>query len=104
VRSKAAAALNDQLADDVGAFFFDPLGFVMYAYPWGERGPLEAHDGPDRWQRECLEHVGRQTREHNFDGVRPVLPIRIAVPSGHGTGKGALGVSAGLDRGSTLSS
>ena len=28
------------------------LGFVYFAYPWRERGPLEEYDGPDTWQRE----------------------------------------------------
>jgi len=34
-------------------FFADPLGFVMYVYPWGGSG-LEGQDGPDRWQATIL--------------------------------------------------
>ena len=69
--------------------YADPERFVRIAYPWGEPGPLAAHDGPDKWQTEALRYIGEQVREHAFDGTHPVLPIRIAVPSGHGTGKGA---------------
>jgi len=43
----------------------------------------------DEWQLEALRYVAEQVRAHKFDGVHPVPPIRVAVPSGHGTGKGA---------------
>jgi hypothetical protein len=57
------------------------------AYPWGEPGPLEKFDGPDKWQREQLEAVGRAVHERGFTGLKPVAPIRDATASGHGTGK-----------------
>lgn len=94
--STIAPAISEQkstgvqmLMEDIASFYDDPYGFVMYAYPWGEPGPLEHQTGPDSWQEAALNEVGRQVREHRFDSVHPVLPIRIAVPSGHGTGKGA---------------
>ena len=82
--------LDLQLAEDVAKFYADPLGFVMWAYPWGQPGILEKHDGPDKWQREFLIELGRQVKARNFDGVNPVDPIRMCVVSGHGVGKSAL--------------
>jgi hypothetical protein len=79
-----------QLADDIAAFYADPLAFVKYAYPWGQPGLLEKHDGPDDWQRDFLIELGNQVRARNFDGVHPVIPIRMCVVSGHGVGKSVL--------------
>jgi hypothetical protein len=76
-----------ELAKDVRRFYADPLGFVMWAYPWGQSGMLEQHEGPDTWQRNALIELGEQIKERNFDGLHPVDPIRIAVVSGHGIGK-----------------
>ncbi|EEZ4734473.1 terminase [Escherichia coli] len=77
------------LADDMGRFFYDPLGFVMYAFNWGT-GELEGFDGPDEWQKEFLTDWGDAIRTNNFDGVKPVEAYRCATSSGHGIGKSAL--------------
>jgi hypothetical protein len=79
-----------QLGKDIARFYADPLGFVMYAYPWQRPGLLEKYDGPDDWQRDFLTELGKQVRERNFDGVNPVAPIRMVVVSGHGVGKSVL--------------
>lgn len=80
-----------ELHELMAALATDPLGFVQCAYPWGVAGgPLEAYDGPDVWQAELLTEIGRQVRARRFNGVDPVLPIRVAVSSGRGVGKGAL--------------
>lgn len=71
------------LADDLASFEHDPLGFVLWAFPWGEPGPLEAETGPDEWQREELAHIGEQLRQD------PHTPIRLSTASGHGIGKSA---------------
>ena len=34
------------LAEDMGRFFYDPLGWVMYAFEWGV-GELDGFTGPD---------------------------------------------------------
>ena len=81
---------DDQLADEVARYFADPLGFVLFAYPWGEPGALEGHDGPDIWQREFLRGVGAEVAAAAFDGLTPVAPIRRAVASGHGVGKSTM--------------
>jgi hypothetical protein len=75
------------LHEAVADYYADPLGFVLAMYPWGEPGPLEAHAGPDVWQREELSALGEAVRARAFDGHTAVAPIRVAVSSGHGIGK-----------------
>lgn len=81
--------IDIMIAEDMGGFFADPLGYVMYMYPWGE-GELAGFDGPDDWQREYLIDLGRQIKENDFNGHDAVEPIRMATTSGHGIGKSAL--------------
>ena len=82
---------NIQLSEFIQQFHHDPLGFVLAAYPWGEPGTmLEKYEGPDAWQREFLKDLGEEVRKRRFDGKNPVAPIRMAVASGHGTGKSVL--------------
>ena len=69
---------------------FQVLGFVLFAYPWGQPGELEDYDGPDEWQREVLDEIGRQVRERAFNGTDPVAPVRVAIASGHGIGTSVL--------------
>ena len=79
------------LAEDLAGFYADPVGYVMYAFPWGEPGtPLEKSHGPRAWQREFLEDLGRMITERGFDGIIPVEAIQCSVASGHGIGKSAL--------------
>jgi len=74
-----------QLAEDIAQFVFDPLGFVLYAFPWGEPGPLEDFpDGPDEWQRDLLDGIADEFAEN------PDASIQDATASGHGIGKSAL--------------
>lgn len=80
------------LAEDISQFYADPLGFVMYAFPWGEPGgPLEHEEGPDDNQKEFLKSLGEEVIRRRFDGMTPVMPIQMAETSGHGTGKSAMG-------------
>jgi hypothetical protein len=77
-----------QLTEYLLKFYDDPLGFVMAVYPWRKPGTiLEEEDGPDDWQAEYLENLGREVRECD-QGLREV--IQIAVASGHGPGKTAM--------------
>ena len=73
----------------MASFYHDPLGFVLFAYPWGEPGPLEHFDGPDEDQRAFLEDLAKEVRDRRFDGRNAVMATRMAVSSGHGTGKSA---------------
>ena len=80
----ASGAYESELADFVAGFYADPLGFVLAAFPWGEKGgPLEAFpEGPDTWQREQLLGIAKQIL-----GDPEGYTIREATASGHGIGK-----------------
>lgn len=81
-----------QLARAVAEYYDDPLGFVLFAFPWGvEGGQLEGEPGPDNNQREFLISLGEEVKKRKFDGSTPVMPIQMAETSGHGTGKSAMG-------------
>lgn len=67
-------------------FYDDPLGFVLYAFPWGE-GALAGETGPDEWQAAQLTRIGQKVKANAFDGLNAVEPIREAIASGHGIGK-----------------
>ncbi len=72
------------LAETLGEFRFDALGYVMFAFPWGKPGTLLADDnGPEPWQRDILEKLGKSLLSADE-------AVRVAVASGHGIGKSAL--------------
>lgn len=83
---------HDLIADQF-SFANDPLGHVMYTYPWGGiGGPLEHFSGPRKWQCEVLEEIGAHTRSQEF-AVHNGLPLQMfqeAIASGRGIGKSAL--------------
>jgi hypothetical protein len=79
------------LAEEVMQFHDDPLGFVHYAYPWGQKGELAGENGPDANQQAFLRDLGAEVRDRKFDGSNPVMPIQMAASSGHGTGKSVMG-------------
>lgn len=91
------------LAGDLAKFYADPLGFVMYAFPWDTDPTLQlvklaspwdliygSDYGPDAWACELLESIGADVKARGFDGVTAVEPIQYAVSSGHGIGKSAM--------------
>lgn len=86
-RMDTTADPDVELAEFVGQFYADPLGFVLACYPWGEPGPLQRESGPDAWQREQLTRIGEKVKAHAFNGSDPVPAIREVVSSGHGIGK-----------------
>ena len=72
------------LTDDAARFFYDPTGFTRYAYPWKEPdGPLSAYEGPDAWQIEVMDYIGKALRSSD-------RAVRVAISSGHGCGKTSL--------------
>ena len=77
-------AYEQKLAEDIGGYAFDPLGFVLYAFPWGE-GALSGFAGPEAWQREELSAIGESLRS----GTSLSSAIQRAISSGHGIGKSA---------------
>lgn len=71
--------------DDLGRFQHDPLGYVLYTFPWGT-GPLSDHRGPRAWQKMLLKRIGDKLRAGGDLGA----VIQEAIASGHGIGKSAL--------------
>lgn len=78
----------------------DPYAFVMFVFPWGQKGtPLEHHHGPRTWQKEKLQQIRdtiaknrnleRQARDMATKGVIYEI-FRDATVSGRGSGKSAL--------------
>ena len=76
----------DELLDCLVRFRDDPLGFVKWAFPWGREGtPLEGLEGPEPWQAEQLDAIGKRLRGAGPEGC----VIEEDVSSGHGVGKSA---------------
>lgn len=93
---------DEMLAEDMARFYADPLGFVMYAYPWGEDSALRVVKlkppynmiygdtyGPDKWACDLLHEIGELVKGRKFDGAKAVDVLRFATASGHGIGKSA---------------
>lgn len=71
----------------------NPLAFVLYSLPWGQKGtPLERFKGPRKWQREELlkiaEHI-KANKDRVAKGLDPIV-YKSATASGRGIGKSAL--------------
>jgi hypothetical protein len=76
--------LEESIIIDLAGFAKNPLGFVLYSFPWSEpAGELANEKGPDQWQVEILEALGKGL-------LSPNEAILIAAASGHGVGKSAL--------------
>lgn len=76
------ADFRRELLKDLSELQHDPYGFVMWAFPWGKAGTALADEtGPDEWQCEQLEEIGRRLRGD------PFTSIQEAIASGHGIGK-----------------
>lgn len=88
-KSRAAQELEDQLIDDIASFTHDPLGYALYAFPWGE-GELDKFTGPDDWQAGILDYMGQRLRAGIDAGQVASDAIQVAIASGHGIGKSAL--------------
>jgi len=96
------ASFDAELAKDMARFYDDPLGFVMYAYPWDTRPSLQvvklpapydliydSEFGPDLWACEELDAIGKLVKAQNFNGRDAADAIRRGIASGHGIGKSA---------------
>ncbi|NAW60058.1 MULTISPECIES: terminase [unclassified Vibrio] len=88
------------LAEDIGSFYNDPLGFVLYAYPWDDDPDLQLVElpepwasrykskyGPDAWFCEMCDDWKEAIELNDFNGKDPVDAFLYAVASGHGIGK-----------------
>jgi len=98
------ASIDLMLAEDMALFYADPLGFILYSYPWESYPTLQlvqlpepyrkkyplCNYGPDLWACEFLDDLGKQVRDRNFNGRDAVDAIRCATVSGHGIGKSTM--------------
>lgn len=78
------------IALELASFSSDPYGFVLFAFPWGEKeSELEKFTGPEPWQRDLLCYV--RDRLQAGTALDRVIDeaIQIATASGHGIGKSA---------------
>lgn len=95
--------VDDILIDDMASFYDDPLGFVMYAFPWDSDPSIQLVElgepwaskynctyGPDDWACEWLDELGQEIKERGFDNINAVDPIMMATSSGHGIGKSTI--------------
>lgn len=94
---------NQQLAVAISEFWGDPLGYVMFAFPWDSEKSIQlvplpqkyrerfnCEWGPDEWACEFLEEWGRDIRTNAFDGRIAKDPLRYCTTSGHGIGKSTM--------------
>jgi hypothetical protein len=83
--------IEADLADFIGSFSDDPLGFVLAAFPWGEPGTdLATQAGPDEWQIARLKEMGERLKALHHLPPSDWMPMLMATASGHGIGKSAL--------------
>lgn len=75
-----------QLAEDIARFEFDPLGYVLYAFPWGQPGPL-LKQKPRRWFVELCGRIREKLLANQGRDAWEV--VQEALASGHGIGKSA---------------
>lgn len=74
------------LMSQILEFYNDPLGFVLYAFPWGVEGTeLEKH-AIDEWQIELLTDLKNKLDS----GMEESSALRYATAAAHGVGKSAL--------------
>ena len=67
----------------------DPLNFVKFVFPWGEKDtPLEHFTGPRKWQEKILRDISNHIRKNEAIDLPEMF--RLAVGSGRGIGKSAL--------------
>lgn len=90
--NKGPTQHEQHLFEQVMEFKRDPLGYVLFAFPWGVEGtPLEKVKRPRTWQIKELTRIGEHCAE-NFMRVQLGLnpePYYLAISSGRGPGKSA---------------
>jgi hypothetical protein len=95
-----ASKADLELANQLAQYYADPLGHVMFSYPWGTdqsirlvplhkryQGRFDSEFGPDEWACIFLDDLGEQIYKRGFNGRDPVEPILFSTASGHGIGK-----------------
>ena len=73
---------GELLTQELAAYYADPLGFVIIAYPWKQPGTeLEHEQGPDENQKQFLIDLGKEVAGRAFNGTDPVMPILMTETS-----------------------
>ena len=98
-----ASEVDLALGEAMAEYYADPLGFVMFAYPWTTNSSIQvcrlrdpwaeryqSDFGPDEWACRFLDDLGDEVKDRGFNGRDAVTPIRLAATSGHGVGKSAM--------------
>jgi len=86
------SSYEEELIEQLASYSHDPLGFVRWAFPWGEPGELQAYKEPYAWQCAYLEELGDRLKVASIPSSTPrvIPPVLMSTTSGHGTGKSAL--------------
>ena len=67
----------------------DPVNFVKFAFPWGQKDtPLEHFTGPRKWQEKILREISVHIQRNQVIDLPEMF--RMSVASGRGIGKSAL--------------
>ena len=103
MRAKGDFNYDVELAKMLANFYADPMGYVMFCFPWDSnpeiqlvelvepwRSRYKSKYGPDKWACEFLEEWGQEIRKRKFDGRNAVPAIQFSTASGHGIGKSTL--------------
>ena len=84
--------LEQELFTKILSFKYDPVNFVMFAFPWGKVGsPLEKFKAPREWQLVELIRIRnyvQANREAELNGEELTV-LYMAICSGRGIGKSA---------------
>jgi len=77
----------DDLLTELAKYHDDPLGFVMWAFPWGEPNTTLAQElGPEPWQVAQMQRISAKLKAGGDLGCM----IEEDISSGHGIGKSAM--------------
>ena len=92
-----------ELAKEMGRFYDDPVGFVLFAFPWDTDSKIQQVAmpekyqekygviyGPDEWAINFLEKLGNSVTAANDPTSEINYPLQFSTASGHGIGKTTL--------------
>ena len=90
---KTQAEITEEIISYVESCVNDPLKFILWAYPWGEKDTQLENEELEKWQIKVCQDI-KHGLEHGWimnNGVEVDCStgIRIAIASGHGSGKSA---------------
>jgi hypothetical protein len=77
-----------QLAEDIGSFTHDPEKYILYAFPWGQPGPLR-DKRPRKWTIDVCRSIKAKLQDNKCKPGDEWEVIQEACASGHGIGKSA---------------